>query len=130
MKKPKIYELWFGDYDGNGSWQFTHPNNKLKMEFEQDCEDTLRNFAPAFISNEDSWIGANDLLTCVANNLPSLGYVPLNDSFETICFGMGGSCILKREDYGDESIYKLLGEKLSEFVFEHNDKIENNMMMG
>lgn len=71
MNKPKIYELWFSDYDGNSSWQFTHPNNKLQAEFKQDCQDVVKEFAADFVNSQDSWVGAYDLLKVIADNLNS-----------------------------------------------------------
>lgn len=127
MSKPKIYELWHGDYDGNSSWQFTHPNNKLKTEFEQDCQDVLREFSPTYIKNFKSWIGTLGLLRVIADNLKTRGYVPFDETFETIGFGMGGSCIIEKKDeqHGEnEDILKLLGDELKEKVYQKNEEIE------
>ncbi len=124
MSKPKIYELWYGDYDGNSSWQFTHPNNKLRAEFKQDCQDVLREFTPDFIIKSDCFIGTRDLLNMIADNLKSRGYIKLEDTFENIGLGMGGSSIIQKRKYSnDDAILNLLGDELSQLIFDKNDNI-------
>ena len=130
MKKPKIYELWFSDYDGDSSWQFTHPNNKLRMEFEQDCVDVLKEFASEYIKTYDSWIGTLELVGIIAKNLYTKGYIPFEETFENITFGFGGSCILQEADgeHGDNTLIELLGETLKKQVYDKNKEIEQDII--
>jgi len=129
MAKPKIYELWYNDYDGGSSYQFTHPKNKFKAEFQQDCQDTLRQFADAYINEHDSWIGTSDLVELISKNLPTLGYIPFDEVFENISFGMGGSGILQPTDYDDGSdmIKKLLGDDLLQKAYLKNKTIQQRL---
>lgn len=129
MSKPKMYELWFSDYDGNSSWQFTHGEDKSKEDFEKDCKEVLQEFGEASIKKIRCWVGSLDILRIVAEKLPTRGYIPFEDIYETIGFGMGGSCIIQKERHDDENedVLNLLGDGLTKLVYKINNKIEKSM---
>lgn len=100
------------------------------MEFEQDCQDTLRGFAGGYIARHNTWIGTNDLIELIALNLPKKGYIPFDETFENISFGMGGSEILRPDDCNGDSedaIRKLLGGELLKKAYAKNKLIEDRI---
>ena len=130
MKKQKIYDLVYYGVENNTSLEFTHPNNKFQMEFEQDCQDTLREFGEDYINNCESWVGTGDLVYLIAEKLPLKGYIPIDDVFERICYGISGDYIIRPStnppDYEDK-IKTLLGAELLEKVYNKNKEIENRI---
>ena len=132
--KPKIYNLYYSWYEEYSRNEFTHPQNKLLAEFQEDCQDLLLKYAPDFIKNGgeyndrkyQGWIGASDFINLIASKLPELGYVNLQDTFEEVSFGVFGSNILRKSE-GDEEIVKLLGEDLTKSTFEHNKRVRDRL---
>jgi hypothetical protein len=129
MKKPKLYSLWFSDYESSSSWDFTHPNRKSVTTFKKDCQLVLRAFLDEYVNGYESFIGAYELITLIADNLHTRGYIPLTDIFETILVGFGGTPIIRDNNFNDgtNEIRELLGPELLKNVYKHNEKIEKSI---
>jgi hypothetical protein len=134
MAKEKIYELSYGWYEENITYSFTHANNKLQAEFEQDCYDIIHKYIDEHIEKggavQDrdfkSWIGHDTIIQMAAEKLPELGYVPFSDTFTIIPFTLCGSTIIDEDGDGTE-IVKIIGEENLQKIITYNKALEESL---
>jgi hypothetical protein len=118
MKLFKLYWSWYEDHE---YWLFSHMM-KTEEQFDADIRMIIRKVGKNFIESSNSYIGMNNWMEAVANELPSIGY----EKVETIPWGIWGGYILKKnEEDTSEKIKNIIGDELFEMAIEKNKEIES-----
>lgn len=133
--KQKIYSISHYDFDEYSCYEFTHPNNKLEMEFEQDVADLIKKHLPLVIPTRKekpldfgkyTYIGNGTIVKLIASKLPELGYIKRDDSFKTIDVCLHGSSIIDKKSEA-KRLLRYCGTEIIESIIEYNKEIRDDM---
>jgi hypothetical protein len=121
--KPTLFDLNWYWYEESSNHLFTH-DNKTEAQFKKDVKSMLKKYGKEFIKkNKDTYIGAYDWISFVAEKMPELGYKPVTPT----TFSFFGGYILKGEGEDNIAWKKIVGKELFDEAVAINKKIQDKM---